>query len=71
MTDRSDDASLVTVLTTTYPSELAMAESLLQAVGIEYVVEDGSRYDETMRPVEVRVRASDAAAARDVLDDLR
>jgi hypothetical protein len=62
-----DDADLVTVLSTTYPSELAMAESLLQAVGIDYVVAD----DDDADTVEIRVRREHAAAARDVLDDLR
>jgi hypothetical protein len=61
-----DDADLVTVLSTTYPSELAMAESLLQAVGIEYVVAD-----DDADSVEIRVRREHEAAARDVLDDLR
>jgi tRNA threonylcarbamoyladenosine modification (KEOPS) complex Pcc1 subunit len=71
MSGIDDGEELETVLSTMWPSELATAELLLRAVGIEYVVSDTAHFDQDDGAIEIRVRASDAAAARDVLEDLR
>lgn len=69
MPDGHHELGAVTVLSTSYPSELAEAESLLQACGIAYVVGDEDA-DET-GVIEIRVAADDAPAAFEVLAELR
>ena len=62
-----------TVLSTTDPGLLAVAQSLLEAAGIEFVTKGGST-SRIVPPfqgwVELQVAADDVAAARELLADL-
>lgn len=77
-----DELDLVTVLATGNPALIALARSLLESAGIEFIVKGegiqdlvglgrvGSGFNVALGAVEIQVRAEDAADARAVLADL-